>query len=129
MVQSPKPPKEKPTPTKQLRYHVTGSGRDPLPLATRLGNQTNYNSYVDNLRGYNNTDAQLIQNAIVAQSTRHGRNSPHRDHFTEAQVSIRSVSVRNGLAALKKQQKDFTCRLAQPVRGKSVDLNESIDEN
>ena len=57
MVQSPKPPKEKPTPTKQLRYHVTGSGRDPLPLATRLGTQTNYNSYVDNLRGYNNTDA------------------------------------------------------------------------
>ena len=37
--------------------------------------------------------------------------------------------MRNGLAALKKQQKDFTCRLAQPVRGKSVDLNESIDEN
>ena len=121
MVESPKPPKDKPTPTKELRYHVTGANRDPLPLAARLGNQTNYNSYVDNLRGYDDTSAQLVQNDLILQSVRKDRNSPRRDHFTEGQVSIRSISVRNGLAVLQKQQKDFTCRLSQPLRGKSVD--------
>ena len=103
MVESPKPLKEKPSPTKELRYHVTGSGRDPLPLAARLGNQSNYNRYVENLRSYNDANAQLVQNDLVAQSVRNKRNSPARDHFTEGQVSIRSVSVRNGLAILSKQ--------------------------
>ena len=118
------------SPAKRLHYHHNGTGRDTYIATNNGGFMTNYgfkkdyDSYIENLRGYhNNAPMKEIQKS----SNNQQRASPKKDHFVEGQLSIRSPKVRNGLAMLNSYQRGQCARLSMP-RQRSLEHIELVGQ-